>query len=184
MRFSLTPCPADWTDSPHTIVTSGEMPCDPETLFHMLVSPDEWPQWFPTIKRGWVTSEGPTGVGSSRAVNTGLVTLHEVFTHYEPGVRWAFTVDWTTLPLWRRFMEDYRFEDLGDGRTRLTWTIRYETGTLLRLVHPIQGPAFERSLHQAVKDLAAYVATRCTRRSTSPGPGRRPGPVHPSQWIW
>jgi hypothetical protein len=69
--------------------------------------------------------------------------------------------------IWRSFAEDYRLEDLGDGRTRFRWTVAYEMRGLMRWLHPLMLPSMRRSFQGVVDGLAAYVAE--LERGGAPG---------------
>ena len=74
------------------------------------------------------TSGKPYGVGTTRTVKSlaGTNVLHERFFRWEEGRRHSFYVEEASVPLFRRFAEDYLVEPTSADACRFTWTIASE----------------------------------------------------------
>jgi len=75
----------------------------------------------------------------------GALVLHERFIVWEEGRRQTFGVEEASLPLFRRFGEDYLVEPVDENRSRFTWTIAAEPTPGARPGSPING-VLSRSL--------------------------------------
>jgi hypothetical protein len=84
------------------------------------------------------TSPRPFEVGTTRTARAlgGLLVLHERFFRWEEGRRHSFYVEEASLPLFRRFAEDYLVEPTSEGSCRFTWTIAAEPRPNTRLLLP------------------------------------------------
>jgi hypothetical protein len=93
------------------------------------------------------TSAAPHGVGTTRTavLAGGVLRLRERFTHWEEGHHQSFHVEQASLPVFRRFGEDYLVEKTPSG-TRFTWTFAYEPSPafrhLLRVGKPLNNAVF------------------------------------------
>ncbi len=85
------------------------------------------------------TSPRPFGVGTTRRVKTplGLLVLNEVYFRWEEGRRKSFYVSEATLPLFRRFAEDYLVEEVSPTSCRFTWTVANEVPAIAKPGAPI-----------------------------------------------
>lgn len=95
--------------------------------------------WCRALKRIEWTSSRPFGVGTTRTARAlgGAMVLHEVFFRWEEGRRKSFHTLQTSIPLFRRFAEDYLVEPAGEGACRFTWTIAGEPHALARPAAPV-----------------------------------------------
>jgi hypothetical protein len=77
-------------------------------------------------------------VGTTRTARalSGAIVFHERFFGWEEGRRHSFYVMQATVPLFKRFAEDYLLEPAGETSCRLTWTIATEPRGLGRLANP------------------------------------------------
>jgi Polyketide cyclase / dehydrase and lipid transport len=84
------------------------------------------------------TSPRPFGVGTTRTVRSlaGTSILMERFFRWEEGRRKSFYVLETTVPLFRRFAEDYLVEPTSESSCRFTWTIAIEPRPAARTANP------------------------------------------------
>ena len=85
------------------------------------------------------TSPGPFGVGTTRTARSlrGASVLHERFFCWEEGWRRSFYVEEASVPLFRRFAEDYLVEALSETTSRFTWTIAVQSRPAFRLADPV-----------------------------------------------
>jgi len=98
------------------------------------------PLWWCRLLRGvtW-TSPRPFGVGTTRTVRTigGASVIQERFFRWEPGRRQSFYAVESSLPVFRRFAEDYLVERTSDAACRFTWTIAGEPYPAARPADPV-----------------------------------------------
>jgi hypothetical protein len=85
------------------------------------------------------TSPRPFGVGSTRTARSlaGTSILMERFFRWEEGRRKSFYVIETTVPLFRRFAEDYLVEPTSESSCRFAWTIAFEPRPAARIANPV-----------------------------------------------
>lgn len=104
-----------------------DIPLPPDRIWADLTS-DDTLAWCRLISRATWTSARPFGVGTTRTVRLrlGLLTVDERYFRWEEARRQSFYVYQATLPLFRRFAEDYVIEETSPGSGRLTWTIAAE----------------------------------------------------------
>jgi hypothetical protein len=128
MRFSLRPCDEGFfATAPARYVGTIDVPLPADRIWADLTS-DDTLAWCRVISRARWTSPRPFGVGTTRTVRLrlGLLTVDEVYFRWEEGRRQSFYVSQASLPLIRRFAEDYLVEETTPGSSRLTWTIAAE----------------------------------------------------------
>ncbi|WP_254801947.1 SRPBCC family protein [Kitasatospora sp. SUK 42] len=134
--------------APHRHSYPMDLPVSPEAVWRGLA--DDAPlSWCRGLSGGRYTSPPPHGVGTTREI-TALRALHlrEEFVRWEEGSRHSFCVTAASLPLFRRFGEDYLVEPTPTG-TRFTWTFAFEPNPLLArpaTLTDFPGTAFLRTL--------------------------------------
>lgn len=85
------------------------------------------------------TSPRPYGVGTTRTMPAlfGALVLKETYFRWDEGRRHSFFVDRASLPMFRRFAEDYLVEDTSPTTSRFTWTIAAEPNLIGHLGKPL-----------------------------------------------
>jgi len=85
------------------------------------------------------TSPRPFGVGTMRTMPSlfGALVVEETYFRWEEGRRQSFYADHTSLPLFRRFAEDYLVEETSTTTSRFTWTIALDPHPVTRLGDPV-----------------------------------------------
>jgi hypothetical protein len=85
------------------------------------------------------TSPRPFGVGTTRTMPAlfGALIVDEVYFRWEEGRRQSFYVERASLPLFRRFAEDYLVEETSPSSSRFTWTIALDPYPLARPGDPL-----------------------------------------------
>ena len=133
-------------------------------MFEVFADGESWPRWYPAIEGVVWTSPEPKGVGTTRTVTLWVpplkVTVHEHFLAWDPGQRFTFRFEAVSLPLFRAGIEDYRLDDLSDGRCRLTYLVCLEPTPVVGLLGPITGRLFARMLRSGSHGLQAYLRAR------------------------
>jgi uncharacterized protein YndB with AHSA1/START domain len=128
-------------------------------VFDALADPSSWVAWFPGLTGGRWTSDGPRGVGSTRQVELGPLTIDEEFLVWEPGERFAFTFTATNLPAARAGVELVELVPRGPDRTRVAYTFAVEPvalpGTLAGTAAPLVRAVLTRGLSGLERHLAA-----------------------------
>lgn len=158
MPFPCSPVDATFFDSaPMRFVHVGEIPACAADVFALLKDPDSWPRWFDGIKRVQVTTPPPYGQGLERTVWLDALTVYEHFFRWEEGRRFSFYFKAHSVPLARRFAEDYLVEDIAPGRCRFTYTVALEPSLLFKLGGPIGRIMLDRMFRKAPPALARYV---------------------------
>ena len=116
--------------------------------------PANWGEFFPGFDRtGKYLTDAPHGVGSRRAARFTGVKFEETILLWEEGVRWAFRVDSTQVPVFRAAVEDYHFEPDGHDATILRWTLAYRPRVAFTLVGPLLPRALPLALSRAGRNL-------------------------------
>lgn len=77
---------------------------------------------------------------------------------WDDGVRWAYRIDRTTLPVSSAHVESTEFEDDGSG-TLLRWTLAANPRLMLRLTGPFMEGLLQRLLTRAARNLDRYLGT-------------------------
>lgn len=139
------------------LVTQIDIPAPPKDVFQVLEDQESWPLWFKDIQRVEWTSAPPFKKGSSRQVALKGLVLDETFIAWEPGRRFSFSVTAASRPLFRAFMEDYLLEPSGVSGTKLTWTVAYDPGIMLKAAGPLGKHMLKKSFQKGAAALAAFM---------------------------
>ncbi|MTV27457.1 SRPBCC family protein [Nitriliruptoraceae bacterium ZYF776] len=129
---------------------SRQVPAAPDEVFAVLADAPGWSRWFPGLSSATWTSPAPHGVGSTRTVRVGPARVDERFVVWEPGARFGFTFTGSNLPVARAGVELVELVDIGDGRTRVSYTMAVEPfgvpRPLGRLATPVLAATIARGL--------------------------------------
>jgi hypothetical protein len=137
--FKLSVCDEDFLlSAPQRQVGVFDIPQAAERVWAQLTS-DETLSWCRALAGVTWTSARPFGEGTTRTVRTplGALALKEVYFGWEEGRRKSFYVSEATLPLFRRFAEDYLVEGTSPSSCRFTWTVASEAPPAARPGNPI-----------------------------------------------
>lgn len=107
MHRTLKPVQLDFVDlAPIVHTLNMELDASAERVYEMLSdSPATW-TWMPSVRGGrWLTSEH--GVGGRRQILVGPAKITETVLAAEPGRRWAYRIDTTSVPLANALVEDW-----------------------------------------------------------------------------
>lgn len=137
--FKLTPGDDEFLASaPQREVGVFEIPRTANDVWSALTA-DDTLSWCRALSGVTWTSPRPFGTGTTRTVRTplGLLVLNEIYFRWEEGRRKSFYVSEGTLPLFRRFAEDYVVEQTSPSSCRFTWTVASEALPAARPGNPI-----------------------------------------------
>jgi uncharacterized protein YndB with AHSA1/START domain len=142
--------------APMRAEATRELDASPETVFDVLADADSWPRWFPNMQHcRWLTPP-PHGVDSQREVRVGPLHVVERFIVWDRPRRWGFTFTAATPPIARAGAELVTLEPVGDGRTRVTYTMALEPPAPAGLANLAAGP-MSATLADALEGLARHV---------------------------
>jgi uncharacterized protein YndB with AHSA1/START domain len=142
--YPLEPADDDFlTSAPHIFRYQKRFAAPPEKVWESLTSDDSLTAWSSMIKELTWTSPRPFGVGTTREVlPSGGPRVHERYFRWDEGHSHAFYVYESSLPLFRRFAEDYIVEPDG-AETVFTWTMAFEPKGALALPFKVLAPAMK-----------------------------------------
>ena len=154
MWFDLQPVEIGFLDSaPRRWVVEARLEAPRMSVWDAFVDAKTWPQWFPgVLEASYPGSKPPHGVGTRRFSHVGRQHYEETMLVWDEGIRWAYRIDRTTVPLSMAHLECTDFEDEGNG-TRLRWTLAATPRLMLRLGGPFMESMLRRLLKQATRNL-------------------------------
>src|SRR3954471_182385 len=159
--YPLESADADFFESaPHVFTYQKRFAAPPAQVWEQLTSDESITAWGPATKEVNWTSPRPFGVGTTReVVALGGATMRERFFRWEEGRRHSFASHESTLPLFRRFAEDYVVE--ADGAdTLFTWVVAIEPKGALALPFKVIAPAVKDAFGRIPADGQRYWAKR------------------------
>ncbi|MCW4354865.1 SRPBCC family protein [Hoyosella sp. YIM 151337] len=124
--FDLQECDASFFETAPTVRSfSLDLPVPAAQVWEGLSS-DTPLAWCSLLSNGRYTSRRPFGAGTNREITVArMLDLCEEFFRWEEGRRHSFWVMQASLPMFRRFAEDYLVEPTATG-CRFTWTFAFE----------------------------------------------------------
>jgi Polyketide cyclase / dehydrase and lipid transport len=159
--YPLEPADDDFLASaPHIFRYQKRFDASPEKVWDSLVSDESLTAWSPMIKELTWTSPRPFGVGTTREVMPpGGPRVRERYYRWDEGRSHAFYVYESSLPLFRRFAEDYIVEPDGDG-TLFTWVVAIEPKRAMALPFKMIAPVMKAGFGRIPNGGQKYFATR------------------------
>lgn len=132
-------------DAAHRVVVDVTVERSAADVWAELTQDDPMAPYCRTISSITWTSPRPFGVGTTRTTRVlgGLVTLHEVYPHWEDERRKVFVGVRTVPPVMRRVAEEYLVEPMGEDRCRFRWTAVWEPSWLGRPIGFVGRAVFE-----------------------------------------
>jgi uncharacterized protein YndB with AHSA1/START domain len=123
MNFAMTPQTVEWIEqAPVRVSEEVVVAATPAATFATLADHETWPSWFPGLRKARI--DGPAaGVGATRTVWVGPVSVREEFVLWEPARRFSFTLTSSTTPGLASMVEDWLLEATGDNQTRVRYTV-------------------------------------------------------------
>jgi hypothetical protein len=149
--------PADLSivaDAEERIAACAIVRASPMKVFAALADASTWPAWFADMtSTEWTTAEHG-GVGSVRIARLKFGSFEERMFAWDPGVRFAFSIDGASVPLVRRAAEDWRLYPMDGGTaTRIEWTLLADPSLVARVLKPLLRPLFRRMFLKSARGL-------------------------------
>ncbi|MFV1989145.1 MAG: SRPBCC family protein, partial [Acidimicrobiales bacterium] len=104
--------------------------------------------WAPDVDHSCLLTEGHTGVGTTRRIQAGRITLLETITRWDPGLSLAYTIE--GLPTVRLVKNEWQLDPVAAG-TLVSLITRIEPGP--KPVHKLVAKALSRKLTGASKQM-------------------------------
>ena len=144
--------------APHVFRYQKRFAATPEQVWESLTSDVSLAAWGPTIRKVTWTSPRPFGVGTTREVVVlGGGTGRERYYRWDEGHSHAFYIYESSLPLFKRFAEDYVVKPDG-AETLFTWTVAIEPKNAFRLPLKVLAPVLKAGLGQIPSGGQRYFA--------------------------
>jgi hypothetical protein len=158
--YPLEPADAEFLASaPHVFRYQKRFVAPPEQVWESLASNASIAAWGPAIKEVSWTSPRPFGVGTTREVAGLGARARERYFRWDEGHDYSFAVYESTIPLFKRFAEDYAIEP-DDGGTLFRWTVAIEPKAALALPFKALAPALKAVFGRLPNDGQRYFAER------------------------
>ena len=157
--YPLEPADDDFIASaPHVFRYQKRFAAPPAKVWESLTSDESLTAWSSMIKELTWTSPRPFGVGTTREVlPPGGPRVRERYFRWDEGHSHAFYVYESSLPLFRRFAEDYLVEPDGDG-TLFTWVVAMEPKGALALPFKVVAPVMKAGFGRIPSGGQSYFA--------------------------
>ncbi|HET7665423.1 MAG TPA: SRPBCC family protein [Mycobacterium sp.] len=152
-----------FASAPHVFRYRKRFAAAPERVWEQLTSDVSLAAWGPSIKKVTWTSPRPFGVGTTRdVVAPGGSTMRERYFRWDEGNSHAFYVYESSIPIFRRFAEDYVVEPDG-SETLFTWVVAIEANDRFGLPTKVLAPLVKAGLGQVPGGGQRYFAKRDRR---------------------
>jgi len=159
--YPLEPADDEFLASaPHVFRYQKRFVATPEQVWEQLTSDLSLAAWGPSIKKVTWTSPRPFGVGTTREVAApGGSTMRERYFRWDEGKSHAFYAYESSIPLFRRFAEDYIVEPDGDA-TVFTWVVAIEPKGAFSFPVKLLAPALKAGFGRLPAGGERYFAKR------------------------
>ncbi|ARU59069.1 polyketide cyclase/dehydrase [Oleiphilus messinensis] len=138
-------------------INTVDLPATPEEIFALFEDGDSWPKWYKAITKVKWTSSKPYGVGTTRTVNLGLLSVDEYFFEWQTNQRFAFYFTGTNLPFVKTLVEVYDLQPVNADTTRFTYTVAYDPTFPLTISGPVGRAFLARTFKKASLSLQKYL---------------------------
>jgi len=159
--YPLEPADDDFlTSAPHVFRFQKKFAAPADQVWASLVSEKSLTAWTNKLGTLTWTSPRPFGVGTTREVSPlPGATVRERYYRWDEGRSHAFYVYEATVPVFRRFAEDYIVEPDGD-QTLFTWVLALEPKPGVALPFKAFAPLMKAGMGLIPRDAQKYFATR------------------------
>jgi Polyketide cyclase / dehydrase and lipid transport len=157
--YPLEPADDDFIASAaHIFRYQKRFAAPPEKVWESLCSDASLTGWSSSLRDLVWTSPRPFGVGTTREVQPlAGPRVRERYYRWDEGRSHAFYVYEATMPLFRRFAEDYIVEPDGDG-SLFTWVVAVEPKRALALPFKAIAPVMKAGFGRIPSDGQKYFA--------------------------
>ena len=164
----LQPQPVAWIHSaPFQASATREIDATPAEVFAALCDHERWPEWFTTLVKVERFGDKHEGVGSNRRVFINKrMAIDEEFVAWDPNTAWGFTVLEAKVPL-KSMNELVTIEDLGDGRSSVTYLMGIEAKGWFQPVVNLMKKMMSKNLGDALDNLGPWIAKERTTEGAS-----------------
>lgn len=152
----------DYLDcAPNRITTTVDINATAEQVFSAMQEADTWVESIEAMTRLDWTSSKPFGLGTTRSVYlnmpNGEVRADEVFIAWEENKQMAFYFSHTNKKMFKAVIEDYRIEDLANGKSRLHWDFAYQGAGIFRPIFALMRSGLAKDNQKALESMKAYI---------------------------
>ncbi len=120
----------------------------PAAVWPALADPAAWPRWFVGMKDAHATSDGPFGLGSTRAVQVATLKVNETILAFDEPERFGFRVDDSNVPALAAMVELITLEPSAGGADTI---IVYRQAVELKPWARLFGSIMRRQLRDSVR---------------------------------
>jgi hypothetical protein len=147
------------TSAPIRHTSTETIPHLPDAVFAAVAEdPAGWGGWFPGFTRsGRYVTAAPHGIGAVREVTMLGNRYRERIVAWEAPTRWAFVMESMSIPLARRFAEEYRITPVDSG-SQVAWTLAMDPRGPLRAAGPLTAPLLSQLFRRAMRNLDRQLA--------------------------
>lgn len=136
---------------------SVDINCTPAQLTEALSGVEIWKAFIPQINSVEWEGEPPFSQGVRRTVGFGKDIVKEVFFVWDENEGVAFRVTEGTQKNVMAMVEYYKFDVVGEGTTRLTWTLAMKTTGFQGLIAPLMAGLAGKAMPGWLKKLKGMV---------------------------
>jgi uncharacterized protein YndB with AHSA1/START domain len=137
-----------------------EVDASPEQVFEVFEDADAWPAWATPIKKVIWTSPKPYGLGTTRTVEMIGLVGDETFIAWDYPKHMAFCFTQMSESLIESFAEDYVVTPLGNGKTRVQWTMAMTPRGYGKVTMALFGPMMGIGLQFMLNGFKTYTDQR------------------------
>jgi len=154
--------PPEWIHSaPFQASATRTIEATPDEVFAALADHETWPEWFKSVVKVERFGDQHEGVGSNRRVFINKrISIDEEFNVWEPGERWGFVVLAASIGGLKSMVELVTIDDLGDGKSSVTYKMGIEGKIPLSLLLKVAGGPMKKNLEKALDNLGPFIAGR------------------------
>lgn len=118
-----TPRTLDWIDNaPLAVTRTRRIAAPPEAVWEVIADHAGWADWFSGVRSVDVGTPA-AGIGGTRTVHLGGVSVAEEFLAWDPGAHFAFTATGSTRPVLRSLVENLVLSRNGSDATEISYTM-------------------------------------------------------------
>lgn len=141
-------------DAPEKCSATRMVAASPDAIWAVVADHESWPEWFDAVQKVTVT-DGAEGVGAERIVRLPGLVIDEEIVAWDVGERFAYRATGFSRGAFESLNGRVTIEDLGDGRSRVTYNQGFAPVWWFRLPFKLAHGKLEKNLRGALDGLAA-----------------------------